>query len=206
MRDYDKEPIVIKDMNLLFSVLFQIPLILACCLVAIFKPGTNILFCSVIMFAPHLVPYFKYKNKRFIKITNEKIYFFQDDYELESIDLSCDFEIYKTFEPIYHKSQRPPKWASVILFVILPITYAVAISFSLTKYFYYLFCGKVKEYRFFDSYLIKQGEKIINISMIDKNIQKEVDVFLKEKRQIEPKNLKIFIDKVGYIYEKINFK
>ena len=65
---------------------------------------------------------------------------------------------------------------------------------------------KVKEYRFFDSYLIKQGEKIINISMIDKNIQKEVDVFLKEKRQIEPKNLKIFIDKVGYIYEKINFK
>ena len=30
--------------------------------------------------------------------------------------------------------------------------------------------------------------------------------FLKEKRQIEPKNLKIFIDKVGYIYEKINFK
>ena len=66
--------------------------------------------------------------------------------------------------------------------------------------------AKVKEYRFFDSYLIKQGEKIINISMIDKNIQKEVDVFLKEKRQIEPKNLKIFIDKVGYIYEKINFK
>ena len=54
--------------------------------------------------------------------------------------------------------------------------------------------------------VIKQGEKIINISMIDKNIQKEVDVFLKEKRQIEPKNLKIFIDKVGYIYEKINFK
>ena len=81
----------------------------------------------------------KSKNKRFIKITNEKIYFFQDDYELESIDLSCDFEIYKTFEPIYHKSQRPPKWASVISFVILPITYAVAISFSLTKYFYYLF-------------------------------------------------------------------
>ena len=115
-------------------------------------------------------------------------------------------ESWKTFEPIYHKSQRPPKWASVISFVILPITYAVAISFSLTKYFYYLFCGKVKEYRFFDSYLIKQGEKIINISMIDKNIQKEVDVFLKEKRQIEPKNLKIFIDKVGYIYEKINFK
>ena len=81
MRDYDKEPIVIKDMNLLFSVLFQIPLILACCLVAIFKPGTNILFCSVIMFAPHLVPYFKYKNKRFIKITNEKIY---------CIKLSCN--------------------------------------------------------------------------------------------------------------------
>ena len=40
----------------------------------------------------------------------------------------------------------------------------------------------------------------------NKNIQKEVDVYLKQRIKIEPKNLKMFFDKSGYAYEKIELK
>ena len=49
-------------------------------------------------------------------------------------------------------------------------------------------------------------KKIINITMLNKNIQKEVDVYLKQRIKIEPKNLKMFFDKSGYAYEKIELK
>ena len=74
------------------------------------------------------------------------------------------------------------------------------------KFSYYLFSRNLKEYRLFDAYLIKQDEKIINITMLNKNIQKEVDVYLKQRIKIEPKNLKMFFDKSGYAYEKIELK
>ena len=206
MRDYDKEPIIIKDMNLLFILLRESPLIFACLLIAVLKPGTNILFCAILMFVPTITQYAKYKNKRLVKLTNNKIYFLQENNELENIDLSTDFEIYKTFEPIYHKSQKLSNYNKFVHFALFPFMPLLIILGVIGKFSYYLFSRNLKEYRLFDAYLIKQDEKIINITMLNKNIQKEVDVYLKQRIKIEPKNLKMFFDKSGYAYEKIELK
>ena len=126
--------------------------------------------------------------------------------ELENIDLSTDFEIYKTFEPIYHKSQKLSNYNKFVHFALFPFMPLLIILGVIGKFSYYLFSRNLKEYRLFDAYLIKQDEKIINITMLNKNIQKEVDVYLKQRIKIEPKNLKMFFDKSGYAYEKIELK
>lgn len=55
---------------------------------------------------PYVTPYFKYKNKRFVELDNQGIRFMQENIVIESINLNDKFEVYKTFDAYYHKSQE----------------------------------------------------------------------------------------------------
>ena len=66
-------------------------------------------------------PYIFSGRKRSVKLSNNKIEFLQADNIIESINLDEKFEIYKTFDDYYHKSQnlsdfqKKVKWVSVVL-------------------------------------------------------------------------------------------
>ena len=165
MRDYDKRPIIIKDYNSIFMFLLHIPLVAILLAFGVFK-GATFLICLMVshIFFIYIRPYLFYGRKRIVKLTNEKIEFLQDGHLIESINLCEKFEIYKTYDDYYHKSQnlsnlqKKVKWISVVLLWIAYYPF-----FLLSKILFYFFKTKGTFYKFYDCIILFQDDKVLNI-------------------------------------------
>ena len=109
-------------------------------------------------------PYIFSGRKRSVKLSNNKIEFLQADNIIESINLDEKFEIYKTFDDYYHKSQnlsnlqKKVKWISVVLLWIAYYPF-----FLLSKILFYFFKTKGTFYKFYDCIILFQDDKVLNI-------------------------------------------
>ena len=165
MRDYDKRPIVIKDYNSIFMFLVAMPWLLSS-FYFLFTHHNQAAFSFLIAqtFYFNIRPYIFSGRKRSVKLSNNKIEFLQADNIIESINLDEKFEIYKTFDDYYHKSQnlsdfqKKVKWISVVLLWIAYYPF-----FLLSKILFYFFKTKGTFYKFYDCIIIFQGDKVLNI-------------------------------------------
>ena len=165
MRDYDKRPIVIKDYNSIFMFLVAMPWLLSS-FYFLFTHHNKAAFSFLIAqtFYFNIRPYIFSGRKRSVKLSNNKIEFLQADNIIESINLDEKFEIYKTFDGYYHKSQnlsdfqKKVKWISVVLLWIAYYPF-----FLLSKILFYFFKTKGTFYKFYDCIIIFQGDKVLNI-------------------------------------------
>ena len=165
MRDYDKRPIVIKDYNSIFMFLVAMPWLISS-FYFLFTHHNKAAFSFLIAqtFYFNIRPYIFSGRKRSVKLSNNKIEFLQADNIIESINLDEKFEIYKTFDDYYHKSQnlsdfqKKVKWISVVLLWIAYYPF-----FLLSKILFYFFKTKGTFYKFYDCIIIFQGDKVLNI-------------------------------------------
>ena len=165
MRDYDKRPIVIKDYNSIFMFLVAMPWLLSS-FYFLFTHHNKAAFSFLIAqtFYFNIRPYIFSGRKRSVKLSNNKIEFLQADNIIESINLDEKFDIYKTFDDYYHKSQnlsdfqKKVKWISVVLLWIAYYPF-----FLLSKILFYFFKTKGTFYKFYDCIIIFQGDKVLNI-------------------------------------------
>ena len=165
MRDYDKRPIVIKDYNSIFMFLVAMPWLLSS-FYFLFTHHNKAAFSFLIAqtFYFNIRPYIFSGRKRSVKLSNKKIEFLQAGNIVESINLDKEFEIYKTYDDYYHKSQnlsnlqKKVKWISVVLLWIAYYPF-----FLLSKILFYFFKTKGTFYKFYDCIIIFQGDKVLNI-------------------------------------------
>lgn len=165
MRDYDKRPIVIKDYNSIFMFLVAMPWLISS-FYFLFTHHNKAAFSFLIAqtFYFNIRPYIFSGRKRSVKLSNNKIEFLQADNIIESINLDEKFEIYKTFDDYYHKSQnlsnlqKKVKWISVVLLWIAYYPF-----FLLSKILFYFFKTKGTFYKFYDCIIIFQDDKVLNI-------------------------------------------
>ena len=165
MRDYDKRPIVIKDYNSIFMFIEFLPTTIICFIASFFHDNKIILIFLVSQaFYFYIRPYLFYGRKRIIKMSNEKIEFLQNNEPIETINLNEKFEIYKTYDDYYHKSQnlsdfqKKVKWISILLLWIGHYPF-----FLLSKILFYFFKTKGTFYKFYDCIIIFQDDKVLNI-------------------------------------------
>jgi len=165
MRDYDKRPIVIKDYNSIFMFLVAMPWLISSFYFLFThhnKAAFSFLMAQTFYF--NIRPYIFSGRKRSVKLSNNKIEFLQADNIIESINLDEKFEIYKTFDDYYHKSQnlsnlqKKVKWISVVLLWIAYYPF-----FFLSKILFYFFKTKGTFYKFYDCIIIFQDDKVLNI-------------------------------------------
>jgi len=165
MRDYDKRPIVIKDYNSIFMFLVAMPWLISS-FYFLFTHHNKAAFSFLIAqtFYFNIRPYIFSGRKRSVKLSNNKIEFLQADNIIESINLDEKFEIYKTFDDYYHKSQnlsnlqKKVKWISVVLLWIAYYPF-----FLLSKILFYFFKTKGTFYKFYDCIILFQDDKVLNI-------------------------------------------
>ena len=197
MRDYDKRPIVIKDYNSIFSCLFSLPFVLGC-FIALFVFENKIVISALIgqMFFIHIRPYTFYGRKRSVKLTNDKIEFLQDGHLIDSINLCEKFEIYKTFDDYYHKTQKLDKFANFFRFISVPVSYLLYyLPILIIKFLFYFFKTKGTFYKFYDCIIIFQDDKVLNILATSRYERALVKKYFLDKFQID-------IDKLNF-YKKL---
>ena len=197
MRDYDKRPLIIKDYNSIFSCLFSLPFVLGC-FIALFVFENKIVISALIgqMFFIHIRPYTFYGRKRSVKLTNDKIEFLQDGHLIDSINLCEKFEIYKTFDDYYHKTQKLDKFANFFRFISVPVSYLLYyLPILIIKFLFYFFKTKGTFYKFYDCIIIFQDDKVLNILAASRYERALVKKYFLDKFQID-------IDKLNF-YKKL---
>ena len=204
MRDYDKRPIVIKDYNSIFSCLFSLPFVLGC-FIALFVFENKIVISALIgqMFFIHIRPYIFYGRKRSIRLFNKRIDFFQNNHLVESINFDENFEIYKTFDDYYHKTQKLDKFANFFRFISVPVSYLLYyLPILIIKFLFYLFKTKGTFYKFYDCIIIFQDDKVLNILATSRYERALVKKYFLDKFQIDIDKLK-FYKKLFHGFENI---
>ena len=204
MRDYDKRPIVIKDYNSIFMFLLHIPLVAILLAFGVFK-GATFLICLMVshIFFIYIRPYLFYGRKRIVKLTNEKIEFLQAGNIVESINLDEKFEIYKTYDDYYHKSQnlsnfqKKVKWISVVLLWISHYPF-----FLLSKILFYFFKTKGTFYKFYDCIILFQDDKVLNLLATSRYERALVKKYFLDKFKIDIDMLQV-CKKTDHGLEKI---
>ena len=197
MRDYNKRPIVIKDYNSIFMFLLHIPLVAILLAFGIFK-GATFLICLMVshIFFIYIRPYLFYGRKRSVKLTNDKIEFLQDGHLIDSINLCEKFEIYKTFDDYYHKTQKLDKFANFFRFISVPVSYLLYyLPILIIKFLFYFFKTKGTFYKFYDCIIIFQDDKVLNILAASRYERALVKKYFLDKFQID-------IDKLNF-YKKL---
>ena len=187
MRDYDKRPIVIKDYNSIFMFLVAMPWLISS-FYFLFTHHNKAAFSFLIAqtFYFNIRPYIFSGRKRSVKLSNNKIGFLQADNIIESINLDEKFEIYKTFDDYYHKSQnlsnlqKKVKWISVVLLWIVYYPF-----FFLSKTLFYFFKTKGTFYKFYDCIIIFQDDKVLNILATSRSERALVKKYFLDKFKID---------------------
>ena len=204
MRDYDKRPIVIKDYNSIFMFLEFLPTTIICFIASFFHSNKIILIFLVSQaFYFYIRPYLFYGRKRIIKMSNEKIEFLQNNEPIETINLNEKFEIYKTYDDYYHKSQnlsdfqKKVKWISILLLWIGHYPF-----FLLSKILFYLFKTKGTYYKFYDCVLVLQNDKVLNILATSRYERALVKKYFLDKFKIDIDMLQV-CKKTDHGLEKI---
>jgi hypothetical protein len=219
-RDYDKAPIVINDVNPLFTwwemIYIMIPIYM---IVVVFFVHDAYKFTQVIVVIPILLwPAFKQfakaKDKRFIHMTDCRISYKHDEKIICEVQIDSESELSLSFQNYYHESQDNALILFILVFVVgfiilsLKISFLAAIliaiafwlleplSFQVTKLIKY-----PKSYRFYQSVIIENENNFINIPMLTiKDYQEVKKYFARLNYDIEklPKTIKLFTG-----YEKI---
>jgi len=221
-RDYDKEPIIIEDYNSLFLFLFMASFIPLLIITYIYNPYNveknnlfrNLLIIVPLMIYPYLNAYFRAKGKRKIVLKNRNIKFLHENILIEEIEVSRISEIKKTYSDIYHKSQYPNIIGKIGWFLAIPISayflnYLVLLIFPglylyiiFLKYVFHKIKDKNYNFRFFDSVIVYDGEKFINILPITNKDYEEVRNYFITQGLGDIQNKKIYFE-IGHLNDSI---
>ncbi|MDR0666944.1 MAG: hypothetical protein LBF71_06005 [Campylobacteraceae bacterium] len=184
-RDYDKNPIVIKDYNYTFIALFGL-IFLCYGVYALFMPQSySPAIWSIAMGGSVICISFFFRGykKRKIILSNDSIKFIKKNYTLheykiiEKIKLNEITDIRKTYNEISHKTEMPTDLQhlfSITLFVTLPIFHPF---FILIKLFFHIFKDGISSYRFFDAVMIFNNDRLINILPTTKKEYEDIRIF-----------------------------
>ena len=151
-------------------------------------------------------PYIFSGRKRSVKLSNNKIEFLQADNIIESINLDEKFEIYKTYDDYYHKSQKYKgtqeklrKWLlSIALISVLQV-------FKFVKWLFYLVKTKGSYYKSDDAVIIFQEDKVLNILAASRFERALIKKYFLDKFKIDIDKLE-FYKKLGHNYESIKIE
>ncbi|MCT7910656.1 hypothetical protein N5912_02325 [Arcobacter lacus] len=152
--DYDKNPIEIKDYNTLFYFIVMAMLIPILIYIFWFNSGglskdslfRNIVIIIPLCMYPFLSTYLKSKGKRKVILTRESIKFIHENKIIEEIKISEITEIKKTFNNIYHKSQKLNElrlffmYLLIFVIVISQELYNILLVIPLFHLFIYFIC------------------------------------------------------------------
>jgi hypothetical protein len=194
MRDYDKNPIVIKDYNYIFLSMLgfvAFPYIIYTIINGMYSSALILGWCmgeALIL----IVKFFMITGKRKIILSNNDIKFVCKDKVIEQIQVDKKIDARKTYNDIYHKSQKPTDLQQGLTFVIfLPLLFIGHLPLIFNKFFFHLFKG-INGYKFFDAIIVFDEDKLINILPANKKEYNEVREYFKYKKMIDIKDAKIF--------------
>ncbi len=212
-RDYDKEPIIIKDYNPLFLAAYNLYLVPFMVFVYIFNPGGTsssslgfgLLIVVPAMMTPYIKPYFYAKDKRKIVLSNDNITFYHEDTVLEKIALKEITDIKKTYSDYYHESQEVNKVIKIITYILFPLAVSIHLTLLISKFIFHIHHDGYESYRFFDAIIIFSDTKFINILPSTLSQYRELNSYFKKQidQSMDIENLDIYFE-VSHYYEKIN--
>jgi hypothetical protein len=211
MRDYDKNPIIIKDYNYIFLPLYYMLLIPFCIFVLVVNPGNVNHATMAIFFCLCLVPVidganmlFSLKNKRKIILLNKTIKFMHEDRVIEEIYLARITDIRRTHSDIYHKSQKMPFISKILLPIAFPLPLILwHLPLIMMKFIFFLPKRDIG-YRFLSSFIVFSNDKFINIFPSTWKEYRDVVIYFDTKKPaFDVENAKIFWNIVGHKDEKI---
>lgn len=214
-RDYDKEPIVIKDYNYMFRMLVNLPFALCFILAYIYNPfgledtsslSNGVFIVLPLMFTPYVIAFLKARNRRKIVLTSRYITYYHEDKILEKIDISEIDVVKRTFLDFYHKSQKESKFGNIISIIFTPACLILYVSLIITKIFFHIFKSNFNFYKFYDSIIIfDKNEKFINILFVSNQDYEDVKNYFFNKKKLNIDYCNKFL-KLSYLYEKINYE
>ena len=183
--------------------LLHIPLIAILLAFVVF--GATFLICLMVshIFFIYIRPYLFYGRKRSVKLTNDKIEFLQDGHLIESINLREKFEIYKTYDDYYHKSQKYKGAQEKLRKWLLPIALISVLQiFKFVKWLFYLVKTKGSYYKSDDAVIIFQEDKVLNILATSRFERALIKKYFLNKFKIDIDELE-FYKELGHNYESI---
>ena len=137
------------------------------------------------------------------KLTNEKIEFLQDGHLIENINLCEKFEIYKTYDDYYHKSQKYKGAQEKLRKWLLPIALISVLQiFKFVKWLFYLVKTKGSYYKSDDAVIIFQEDKVLNILATSRFERALIKKYFLSKFKIDIDELE-FYKELGHNYENI---
>lgn len=188
-RDYDENPIVIKDYNNIFFLLFGIYCIPVFLYFYFVNPGDlsdNSKFVHFFILIPvFILPSFKRIGKtigkRYIKLTNDSIVFLQDTKIISEIKIKDVKKINRTYHDYYHISQvhKNSLLGKVLNIILVPVYQIILI---INKFLFHLKMHGVKNYKLLDAIIIFSEDNFITI-LPTNSVEKEdlVKYFLLKK-------------------------
>mgnify|MGYP003590935499 CR=1 FL=1 len=220
-RDYDKEPIIIEDYNSLFLFLLMASLIPLC--IYIYNPlnvektdsfARNLLIIIPLMVFPYIRAYYRARKKRRVILENRSIKFLHEKIVIEEIDISKISDIKKTYSDIYHKSQYPNIIGKIGWFLAIPLLFYFFNYYALlffpglylciifSKYIFHKIKDRSYTFRLFDSVIVFDGEKFINILPITNKDYEEVRNYFLVQGLGDIQNKKIYFE-IGHLNDSI---
>jgi hypothetical protein len=184
--------------------LLHIPLVAILIVFWIFN-GATLLVCAMTshIFFIYIRPYLFYGRKRSVKLTNDKIEFLQDGHLIDSINLCEKFEIYKTFDDYYHKSQKYKGIQEKLRKWLLPIALISVLQiFKFVKWLFYLVKTKSSYYKSDDAVIIFQEDKVLNVLATSRFERALIKKYFLDRLKIDIDELE-FYKELGHNYESI---
>ncbi|MDR1285091.1 MAG: hypothetical protein LBJ88_02695 [Campylobacteraceae bacterium] len=206
MRDYDKNPIIIKDYNYIFLPLLFLPFIPVIIYTILYVTDTSYYGLGLVtaIVYMHMCLFFRAFNKRTIVLSSNSIKFFHKNKILETIYLDEITDIKRTFSILYHKSQVISdivKFFQILLFPIGFVTWYLPLT--IIKFFFHFF-KRGSKYRFFDAIIVFSGDKFINILPATEYEYQEVRKYFMIKKPIfDVEQAKVFWSDYGHYGELI---
>jgi hypothetical protein len=225
-RDYDQNPIIIKDYNSLFHAIIMLSFMPLMILTYIYNPGgtseeslfRNIFIIIPIAMYPYIHTYFKAKGKRKIILGGSSIKFKHEKDVIEEIYISEITDVKKTFFDIYHKSQKLDSLKEFGLYVGVPLMMYIANLYWLIFIFplFWIYTLLIKiifhklkysqfSYRLFDAVIVYKDENFINILPTTEEEYKEIKQYFMNQGLGDIQNKKIYFE-IEHMYEKINLE
>jgi len=209
-RNYDKNPIIIKDYNNIFLILFGISVIPIFLYYYIYNPGNmpeQSKFVHFFILIPlYILPDFKRVGKtigkRYMKLTENSIIFLQDKNIIEEINIKDINRVNRTYHDYYHLSQKHNSniLGKILSIIVVP---AYQIILIINKFFFHLKMNGLRNYKFYDSIILFSNDNFLTILPTSKKEQKDIEIYFKIKKDIILNKQDIYYN-FSYKEEKIN--
>jgi hypothetical protein len=127
----------------------------------------------------------------------------QDGHLIDSINLCEKFEIYKTYDDYYHKSQKYKCIQEKLRKWLLPIALISVLQiFKFVKWLFYLVKTKGSYYKSDDAVIIFQEDKVLNVLATSRFERALIKKYFLDKFKIDIDELE-FYKELGHNYESI---